>query len=119
MVCYATMCIQFIVKKLRLLLRTAREQYFVLRLSSLNTNMKRNRKVSTSLMGKNKKSLQKEFVIDGVSATDTTNIYNSFCNYFIDHPKNIHDSISASNSPLLDQIDINDSSMYFRLATET
>ena len=43
------------VKKLRLLLRTAREQYFVRRLTSLNTDMKRNLKVLNSLMGKSKK----------------------------------------------------------------
>ena len=70
-------------------------------------------------MGKNKKALQKEFSIDGVSTTDTTKICNSFCNYFIDHPKNILESILGSNSQPLDQIDINDRSMCIRQATET
>ena len=68
-------------------------------------------------MGKNKKSLQKEFFIYGVSTTYTTKICNSICNYFIDHPKNIHESIPFSNSHHLDEIDINDRSMYFRQAT--
>ena len=70
-------------------------------------------------MGKIKKLLQKEFVIDGVSTTDNTNIFNSFCNYFIDLPKNVHESIPVSDSHHLDKIDINDRSIYFRQATET
>ena len=39
-------------EKLRLLLRTAREQFFVRRPSSLNTDMKRNWKNLNSLMKK-------------------------------------------------------------------
>ena len=62
---------------------------------------------------------QKEFIIDGVSTTDSTKICNSLWNYFIDHPKNIHESNPFSNSHHLDQIDINDGSMYFCVATET
>ena len=34
-----------------------------------------------------KTSLQKVFIIDGVSTTDTTKICNCFWRYFIDHPK--------------------------------
>ena len=51
-------------KKLRLLLRTTREQYFVRRLSFPDTDKKRNWKFSNSLMGKNKNSLEKEFIFD-------------------------------------------------------
>ena len=85
-------------KKLRLLLRTAREQYYVRRLDSLNYDVKRNWKVLNSLMGKNKKSLHKEFIVDGVSTNDTTKICDAFCNYFIDHQRNIHESIPISIS---------------------
>ena len=82
--------------------------------------MNKNWKVLNSPTGKkNKKSLQKEYIIDGVSTPDTTKICNSLCNYFIDHSKNISESITFSNSHLLDQIDINHRSMYFRNATET
>ena len=69
-------------------------------------------------MGENKKSLQKEFIIDEVSRNYTTKICNSICNYFIDHPKNIHESISVTNFHHLGQIGINDRSMHFRQATE-
>ena len=107
------------VKKLRLLLKTVRKQYLFRRLSSLNTDMKRKYKVLNNLMGNNKKSLQKEFNIDGVSTTDNTKICNSFCNYIIDHPKNIHEPIPARNSQHMDHIHIKDRSMYFRHAIET
>ena len=74
-------------EKLRLLLIRAREHHYVKRLSFRKNDVKRNWKVLNSLLGKNKKLLQKEFIIDGVWTSDTTKIYNSFCNYFIDHPK--------------------------------
>ena len=77
--------------------------------------MKRNWKVLNSLMGKNKK----EFIADGVSTSGTTKICDVSCNCFIDHPKNIHGSISFSSSHHLDQIEINERSRYFRNATET
>ena len=64
------------VGKLRLLLRTAGEQYFVRTLISRYTDMKRNWKILNRQMGKNKKWLKKEFIVDGVSTTDTTkNLY--------------------------------------------
>ena len=69
-------------------------------------------------MGKSKKSLQKKLIVDGVSTTDTTKICNSFCKYFIDYPKIIHESIPLNNCHHIDQIDINGRSMYFRHATE-
>ena len=95
------------------------EQYLFRKLSSPNTDMRRNWKVLDSLMGKSKKSLRKEFIIDGILTTETAKICNSFCTYFIDHPKNIHESIPVSHSHHLDQIDVNDRTMYFRQATET
>ena len=81
--------------------------------------MKQNWKTLKSLMEKNKKSLHKEVLIDGVSTTDTTKSCNSFGNYIIDHPKNIQESIPFSNSHHLDQIINKERSMYFRHATET
>ena len=107
------------IKKLRLSLRTAREQYYLKRLNSLNLGVKRNWKVLNSLKGKNKKSLHKEFNGDRVSTNATTKIFGAFCNYFIDHPRNIHGSIPISTSHHLDQLEINERSMYFRNATET
>ena len=75
------------VKKLRLLLRTAQEQYYVRRLDSLNYDVNRNWNVLNSLMGKNKKSLHKDFIVDGVSTNDTNEICDVFCNCFFGHPK--------------------------------
>ena len=106
-------------KKLRLLVGTAREQYYVRRLHSLNQDVKRNWKVLDSLMGKNKKSLHKEFIVDGVSTNDTTKIWNAFCNYFNDYPRNIHGSTPISTSHHLDQIEISERSMYIRNTLET
>ena len=45
------------VEKLRLLLRTAREQYYATYLYPLKNDLKQNWKVSNSLMNKNKNSL--------------------------------------------------------------
>ena len=106
-------------KKLRFVLRTAREQYYVRRLESLNYDVKRNWKVLDSLMGKNKKSLHKEFTVDGVSTNDTNKICEALGNYFIDHPKNIHGSNPIRTSHHLNQIEITERSIYFRNATET
>ena len=47
---------KLLVKQLRLLLGTAREQNYVRRLDSFNYDVKRNWKVLNSLMGKNKKN---------------------------------------------------------------
>ena len=90
-----------------------------LRSDSLNYDMKRCCKVLNSLKGKNKKSPHKEFTVDEVSTNNTTKICNAFCNYFIYHPKNIHESIPMSTFHVSDQIEINERSMYFRDATET
>ena len=53
----------YVKTKLRLLLWTAREQYFVRRLSSLNTDMKRNWKVLISLKGGNKSCSKKSSLL--------------------------------------------------------
>ena len=117
MVRYATVHKKINVKKLHLLLRTPREQYFVRRLSSLNTYVKRNWKASNSLIEKNKKSLRIKFFIDGVSTADTAKICSSFCNYFIDHQKKTSLNQSRSATPII--IIINVRLMYFCQATET
>ena len=67
-------------KKLRSLLRTAREQYHVRRLDSLNYDVKRNWNALNSQMGKNENSLHKEFIVDRVSTNDTTEYCDAFCN---------------------------------------
>ena len=80
---------------------------------------KRNWNVLNSLMPENKKSLHKEYIVDGFSTNDTIKIRYSFCNHFIDHPRNIYGSILITTYHPLDQIKINERSMFFRDATET
>ena len=70
-------------------------------------------------MGENKKSLHKQFIVVGVLRNDTTKIYDAFCNYSIDHTRNIHGYIPISTSHLSDQVEINEKSMYLQNATET
>ena len=70
-------------------------------------------------MGKNKKSLHKEFFIDGVSTNDTGKFCDALRNYFVDYPRNNKGSIPISTSHHLNQIEINEGSMYFQSATET
>ena len=107
------------VKKLRLLLRAAREQYYGRRLDSLNNDVKQNWKVSNSLMSRNKKSLHKECIVDVVSTNGTTKICDALGNYFIEHPSNIQGSITISTSRHSDHIKIKKRSLYFWNATET
>ena len=107
------------VKKLRLLLRTPREQYYVRRLKSLNNGVKRSLKILNNRKGKNKKSLHKEFFVDVVSTNDTNKKWDAFCNSFIDHPLKTRGSIPISISHHLDQIENIEKSMHFRHATET
>jgi len=110
---------KFLAKKVRLLLKTAREEYYVSQLCSLNHDLKRNWRVLNSLMGRNKKSSNKSFKIDGSTTDDPTTISNSFCEHFIDHPKNIHESIPLSNSHHLDLVSTNQNSMFFNPTTTT
>ena len=70
-------------------------------------------------MGRNKTTLHKEFVVDGVSKNDTSRIWNSFCSYFIDHPRYIYNAFSFSSSYHLHQIEFYDGSIFFRHVTET
>ena len=81
--------------------------------------MKRNWKVPNSLTGKNKKSVHKEFIVDGVSTNNSIIICDAFCYHFIDQPRNVHGSISISTSHHFDQIENNERSIYFRNATDT
>ena len=62
------------VRNLRLLLSTAREQYYVQRLCSFNNDIQRSWKVLDGLMGRSKKLLHKEFIVDGVSTHDTAKL---------------------------------------------
>ena len=65
-------------KKTTVVLRTAQEYNSVRRLDSLNNVVKLNWKVLNRLMGKNKKSLHTEFVVDGVRTNDTTTFFDAF-----------------------------------------
>ena len=51
---------------------------------------------------------KKKFAVDGVPINDTAKTCNSFCNYFIEHFRNIHVSIPLSSPDHLDQIEFND-----------
>ena len=64
--------------------------------------MKRNWKFFNGLMRKSKKVLHKEIIVYGISTNDTSEIGNYFCIYFIDHPRNIHESIPYSSSHYLE-----------------
>ena len=60
--------------------------------------------------------LHKEFNVDGSSANDTVEVFNSLCEYFIDHPRNIQESIPFSSSHHIDQIKFNDWSMFLDMS---
>ena len=80
--------------------------------------MKQNWKVLKGLMGKNKKTLHKEFIVDGVSTNDTTKhaMLSVIISLITQEISMDLDLISTSHH--LDQIEIIERSMYFRIATK-
>ena len=74
----------------------AEEDYYVNRLSSLQGDSRRNWNVLNTLLGMKNSSLSDHFVVNNVKTYDHDVIANEFCNYFVNHSKNIQSSISPS-----------------------
>ena len=49
------------------------------------------------MLGRDRRSVHQEFVIDGVGTEEGPVISKSFSDYFIAYPKSIHDGILATN----------------------
>ena len=85
------------VVKLRRLLKIAENSYYINRFNSLGHDISKNWKLLNRLMGRNPKSLSKNFLIDGVETSDEKNISEAFNDHFISHPQTIHESIPPSH----------------------
>ena len=90
--CYKKYC-----KTLRNLLRIARKQYYSNKLKSLGKNMKKNWRLINKLLNKSKKLLPDSFMINGINCSNPENIANKFNEFFVNHPKNIHENIVDSS----------------------
>ena len=104
-------------KALSSLLNIAEEEYFENKFASLRCDMKKNWRLLNNMLGKNVKSSHREFLIDGVKTEDQNIISKSFCEYFIEYPKSIHQSIPTSRYDFSSIIPVNLNSMVFRSST--
>ena len=103
--------------ELRRLLRTAEEEYYVRKFTSLNGDMKRNWNILNGLLGRNVEKSFDHLIINGSVISDPQIIANEFGRYFISHPMNIHDNIPTSTSDYISNIPMNPNSMVMREAT--
>ena len=87
-------------KALNRLLNIAEEEYFERKFISMKSDMKKNWKLLNDMLGRNRRTVHQEFVIDGVGTEEGAVISKSFCDYFIAYPKSIHDGIPATNHDL-------------------
>ena len=106
--CYKKYC-----KTLRNLLRIARNQYYSNKLKSLGKNMKKNWRLINKLLNKSKSSLPDTFIINDVNCSNPENIAQKFNEYFVNHPKNIHEKVKASSIDFSYLIDSSRESMSF------
>ena len=90
--CYKKYC-----KTLRSLLRIARNRYYSKKLISLGNNMKKNWRMINKLLNKSRKLLPDTFILDGVNCTNPETIAQKFNEYFVSHPKNIHEKVKNSS----------------------
>ena len=88
--CYKKYC-----KTLRYLLRVARNQYYSNKLRSLGKNMKKNWRLINKLLNKSKKLLPDSFIINGITCSNPENIAEKFNEFFVNHPKNIHEKVKS------------------------
>ena len=80
-------------KALRDLLRMDEEDYHVFKLYTLDRDKRRNWVTLNALLGRKTSSVSDFFVINNKEEGDPVVIANAFCDYFVSHPKNIHNSI--------------------------
>ena len=84
----------------------------------LDKDCKRNWKILNGLLGKKRSDISDHFLIEGSKVTDPNKIANSFCKYFIEHPKSIHSAINPSNNDYSNLINNYNHAMRFYYCTE-
>ena len=103
--------------RLRRLLRRLEEKYYVKKLESLNSDLKKNWKVINKMLNRSRKSISKTFVVGNVDTNDKLVIANSFSQYFRDNPLLIHNSIPDTDTDFTQLIDRNNTNMLFSPCT--
>ena len=101
----------------RRLLRVAEEEYYARKLSSFGDDMKRNWQIMNKLLGKKKVNIPDHFNIQSTEVSNPSTIAKSFCEYFINHPLDIHSKISLSTTDFISQIQPNEKDFYFHPTT--
>ena len=105
---------------LRIVLKLAEEEYHSRKLKSLKKNPKSHWKTINKLLNRGNHKLSQncsEFEIDGNLVSDPHIISKKFNSHFINHPKNINQSILGSQGSYLESIPRNSTNMYFSLST--
>ena len=105
--------------RLRALIRTAEQEYHENRFNLLGNDCKKNWKILNKLLGRSKKKLPSAFRINNITTSDPNKISNKFCEYFVEHPRNIHSSIPHCNTDFSNLININENIMFLYPVTET
>ena len=98
---------------LRDLLRIAEEDYHVYKLQSLEKNSKQNWTILNGLLGRKRSNISDHFTINDRLISDPTVIANEFCNYFVEHPINIHQSILPSQNDYSNLIPFSNCNLIF------
>ena len=86
-----------IAAKVQKILNLAKTEYYQHMFDLFGNDMKKNFDLLNKMMKKDKKKPCTSFVLDGVHEANPSRIADAFNDYFIDHPKMIHDSIPISN----------------------
>ena len=109
MSCYKSYC-----TLLRKVLRTAEKDYNAKKLQNLGSDIRKNWKLLNKLLGKTKKNVSDNFLIENEICTDHSIISEAFNKYFIEHPKNIQNSIQDPSINFSNLINFSRDSMFFR-----
>ena len=95
------------------ILKLAEESYMTKKLDSLGNNSKKNWKILNNLLKKKSKAISDNFFIEGVYVNDPEIICEKFNDYFLDHPQQIQNNISPSNSDYLSLIPRSENTLSF------
>ena len=98
----------------RKLLREAEKAHYVRRFNSLSGDMKRNWKTLNDLLGKSSRKVLDGFGSEGSSPLTIANEFNEF---FVEHPRTIHNNIPVSSSDFISNIPMHPNIMIMHEST--
>lgn len=104
--------------ELRSLLRVAEREYYVRRFNALDNDIKRNWKILNKLLGNTSGITSENFKINETNVTNPDIICHEFSRHFLEHPRNIHNSVASCSSNYMHNIPMNPVSMFLHHSTK-